>query len=325
MDRTQYIEIRKQLDLRHKQWALTQHLLQNALLASLVAAVWLRAPRPVALFVAIPAVAIFIFRHFSMMHEAVHRVASSNSRANQTMGIFAGAVCLLPFEPWKRSHLEHHTWSGNIEKDPVMAIINAFPKMNPRLQTSLSRLWMLWFPMLACLQYIVFWWLASKIFLKKPKSPQVLVSLAAPILFWAIVFTSCGTSFSLGVLLPALLLYFVAVEVVNFPHHLQLPQHGGDTKFRLWDQHQTARSCVYPHWLARFVVLNFNYHIEHHMYPDVPWYHLEKLHLKVKSALTDSYNTDDQFAWIVANKSKPLGQVLRSANPSDHNIDKKVA
>lgn len=325
MDRTVYLEIRKQLDLDHKQWALTQHIFQNVLLVAVALSAWFLLPPPLAHVIAIPTIAIIIFRHFSMMHEAVHRVASSNQKINQLVGVFAGAVCLLPFEPWKRSHIEHHAWSGNIEKDPVMAIITAFPKMKPRLQQTLSRFWMLWFPMLACLQYIVFWWLASKIFLKKPKSTEVLLSLMAPLFLWATLFTFAGTPFGFGVLLPALFLYFVAVEVVNFPHHLQLPQHGGETKFRIWDQHQTARSCVYPRWLAQFVVLNFNYHIEHHMYPDVPWYHLEKLHIKVKSALGNSYNTDTQFAWILANKPKPLAQVLKSAEVSDNNIDKKTA
>ena len=48
---------------------------------------------------------------------------------------------------------------------------------------------------------------------------------------------------------------------------------------------------------------------------DVPWYHLDKLHISVKSALTDSYNSDEQFAWILANKPKELASVVSLPQP----------
>lgn len=322
MDRTKYQNIRRKLNLAHSQNALFIYWMQNLVLgaASYLASLQNKPIR----FVAIPLIATLIFRNFSMMHEAVHRAASKNSQINDWNGVFAGAVCLLPFEAWKKSHLEHHLWSGNIDKDPVMAIIRTFPKMPSALRQSLSLFWRAWFPMLACMQYVVFWALAMGIFLKKPESLRVAISLFSPALLWGVLFTVMPAHSVLEILAPSILLYFLAVEVVNLPHHLQLPQHGGDTKFPIWEQHQIARSCVYPKWFGRLVVLNFNYHIEHHMFPDVPWYHLEKLHREISKDLATAYNTDPYFSWILENKPKPISDVLKSS-PFSKNTTNKAA
>jgi fatty acid desaturase len=37
--------------------------------------------------------------------------------------------------------------------------------------------------------------------------------------------------------------------------------------------------------LVRFFMCNENYHLEHHLYPAVPWYHLPRLHQELKSDL----------------------------------------
>jgi acyl-lipid omega-6 desaturase (Delta-12 desaturase) len=257
-----------------------------------------------------------------MMHEAVHFAASKNRWLNDVTGIIAGSIALLPYEPWKRSHLEHHKWSGNVEKDPVMAIINFFPTLSKASRNAFSFFWKVWFPMLACMQYSVFWMLAAKQYVEKPMSAKLLISLLAPVIMWTSLIALLPTTFSLQILLPAVLIYFVAVEVVNFPHHLQLPQYRGETKLAIWDQHKIARSCVYPKWFGRLVALNFNYHIEHHMFPDVPWYHLEALHKEVSASLQADYNTDPYFQWILENKVLPIEEVLRASN---HTSQKEVA
>lgn len=314
MNNAVYQKIRTSVNLKREPYSLAIFLTQNTVLTACVFAVWTISGNSISRFFAIPLLTILIFRHFAFMHEAVHNAVSHHKWINDACGVFSGAVCLLPFEPWKRSHLEHHLWAGNIDKDPVTAIITAFPAMHKLTQSTLSFFWRAWFPMLACLQYGVFWWLASKIFLKKRKSWSVLISLTAPIALWGLTSLLVPAGFLFTALLPSLLLYMIAVEVVNFPHHLQLPQNRGTTRLHPSDQYQIARTCLYPKWFAGFVVLNFNYHIEHHMYPDVPWYHLEKLHHKVKAELGPHYNSDLYFNWILENKPQPMGEVLKARN-----------
>src|SRR5690606_35780940 len=77
--------------------------------------------------------------------------------------------------------------------------------------------------------------------------------------------------------LPGLFLYLVMVEVINFPHHLELPQYEGEHKLKVWDQFLISRSCHYPKWFSHFVLNNFNLHAEHHLFPQAPWYMLDEL------------------------------------------------
>jgi fatty acid desaturase len=108
---------------------------------------------------------------------------------------------------------------------------------------------------------------------------------------------------------------------VNLPHHLQTEYFDGDTHFSAREQHQTARTCLYPRWVSEFIVLNFNYHVEHHMFPDAPWYHLEKIHQTLTYTTELKYRTDPYFSWILQNKTESLDQVLQI--PEDTTI--KVA
>jgi omega-6 fatty acid desaturase (delta-12 desaturase) len=310
MERTEYIKIRNSLDLEKKSKAIFIHALQDIVLGLAAFMIWQLGSNTNWKFAMIPVVFCLMFRGFGLMHDAVHGAVSRTKWLNDFAGFMGGAFCMLPFENWKRSHLKHHQWSGNVEKDPVMAVIIAYPKFSKMTQKLMSSLWMLWFPILGVFQHFVFWNLSIKLMLKEPKSFKMLTSVLAPIAAWGFLFSAVPAI----VLAPTLFLYFLAVEVVNFPHHLQLPQHRGETKFPVWQQYQTARSCVYPKWFAKFVVLNFNFHIEHHMFPDVPWYHLDKLHEPISQALGLQYNTDPSLGWILKNKKVSIDEVLAPVN-----------
>lgn len=255
-------------------------------------------------------VAVLLFRNFSLMHDAVHGAVLFRKTPNDLVGIYAGTLCLLPFENWKKIHLEHHKWAGNIDKDPSMSLVKIYPNWPVWLQNSLSLMWKAWIPSLAFLQYIVFWFHSLRFAHKESKNKKLLLSLVVPIVFWSFLLYWIPPTFMWASLIPGLGLYLVAVEVVNFPHHLELPQMQGDQKLPLYQQHSIARTCLYPKWFAKYVVLNFNYHIEHHMYPNVPWYYLDKIHHHTQSELGASYNTDPQFAWILKNRPKNLHDVL---------------
>lgn len=310
MDRAQYIQIRKSQDLTISRFALLTHYLREVIFVAAIYGVWNGFADSNLKFIAVPLLAALIFRNFSLMHDAVHRAVSKSQYINDLSGVISGSICLLPFEPWRKSHLEHHSWSGNIDKDPVMGLVKGYPHFDPKLQKTLNFFWRLWVPTLAVMQYGLFYLLATKIFIAKRDSLKVLLSLLSPLLLWGSLIYFLPTAFTLTILFPAFLLYMIAVEVVNFPHHLQLPQFEGDVRFPVWEQYKTSRSCIYPLWFAQHIVLNFNYHIEHHMFPDVPWYHLPKLHQEIKLAIGSDYNTDPSFGWIIENRPKNLEDVV---------------
>jgi fatty acid desaturase len=59
-----------------------------------------------------------------------------------------------------------------------------------------------------------------------------------------------------------------------------LLQHGGLAEDVL--DHRLNSRTVYMNPVSRFIYMNMNYHVEHHMFPMVPYYNLPKLHELIK-------------------------------------------
>lgn len=310
MDRNRYIELRRSLDLSRRPHYLWRQLAEDA--ALLAAVLFIGGLESAWSLTAVPLLTIFMYRNFGLMHEATHGLVSRNRVLNDVVGAICGGFCLLPYEPWKAVHLEHHYWSGNVEKDPVMAIVKNFPTMSRGARILIDSFWRSWIPIIAFLQHVVFWITSLRHAIGSEKPVRQTISVLAPaiVLTAAIALTPAG--FATSILAPALLLYLIATEIVNVPHHMQLQQHEGDTHLPAWKQYETARTCVYPRWLARIAIRNFNYHAEHHVFPDVPWYHLDRLHDGLKAAAGAGYNEDPQFAWILKNRVRPIGDVMTS-------------
>jgi fatty acid desaturase len=60
-------------------------------------------------------------------------------------------------------------------------------------------------------------------------------------------------------------------------------QHGGLAENVL--DHRMNSRTVYINPISRFIYWNMNYHIEHHMFPMVPYHALPKLHEMIKNDL----------------------------------------
>jgi len=310
MDQRRYVDLRKSLTLSPSKYVLLIHLAQNTALVGACALLFWQFENSWMKLLAAPIVSILMFRSFSLMHEAVHGLVSKNRVINEGIGIVSAGFCLLSFESWKQAHLEHHRWSGNIDKDPVMALIKVFPRLPKPVRRTLSFAWKCWLPVLSLLQHTVFWSISIKHFMKTPKSFASLASIAFPIALWGSLFYILPTGVTAFVLLPAVALYLIGTEIINAPHHTGLAQFEGESQIPLWNQFLVARTCTYPLWLSRFLVLNFNYHAEHHMFPTVPWYQLPAIHEALKAELGDQHNIDPQFAWVFTNRVKNLDEVF---------------
>ncbi len=326
MTKSKYIEIRTTLDFGFSYRWLVIHIASDLILLSFpilwaaqhvglstVSVVW-------GLASAIP-LAAFYFRSFSMMHEAVHGAILPARKWNDLLGLFYGIFCFLPFVHWKQIHLLHHQWAGNVEKDPVMKLVLDFRKPSTPTREFLSLLWRSWFPILAILQTYVFWTVSISRFWQDISLSRFM-SLVLPVTIWGAAFAFADLSTTLLVTIPSILLYLATVEVINFPHHMNLPQYEGETKLALWDQYKIARSCIYSRFLARGLLLNFNYHVEHHLYPTLPWHQLDKLSERLHKELV-GYNFTMGNQWILQNRVKPLEEVSRAPKMRDQ--DGKVA
>ncbi len=271
---------------------------------------------------------ILMFRSFALMHDAAHFTVSKNRTLNNLIGYISGAFCILPYSPWRLSHLEHHRWAGNTEKDPVMKIVKDYPN-NSRLKNNFLKMsWRGWIPVLALLQHVVFWSIGfTAIFRKKPTRMATLIpwlnSYLIPVLIYSVLYKAqILTPFNV---LPGILLYFAMVEIINFPHHLELPQYGGGHKLKVWEQYKVSRSCHYPSWLSKYILNHFNLHTEHHLFPQAPWYTLDQLKEKLTVSLGSKYNHCTGNSWIVAARKKNLDQILVYKEVEHSEEEKKAA
>lgn len=258
----------------------------------------------------IPLIAILMFRGFAIMHDATHKAIHHNRMINDFIGIFYSSFCFLPFRFWKNSHLQHHFWSGNVEHDPVMAFVKSFPSFNANKKKIHNMIWKSWIPILAIVQNIVFWRLAIAQIKSKEFKLAHILDLIIPIGFWISLSFLTTNFFTKICLLLGVVTYLMAVELVNFPHHLGLKYLQNEVHLPVWEQNVTARSCHYPFLIEKFVTLNFNLHIEHHMFPDAPWHVLPEIKKQVMPILGNSYIYEKNIGWNIKNRSLNLEDVM---------------
>src|SRR5690606_26487184 len=100
---------------------------------------------------------VMAFRAFGMMHECVHSSGHADRKWNNVLGWIYGTLCFLPFGSWREVHLQHHLWTGNVEKDPTAKILLGFRQNGFKVPRYMSLAWQLWIPWLGFMQHMVFW------------------------------------------------------------------------------------------------------------------------------------------------------------------------
>ncbi|MEX5636022.1 fatty acid desaturase family protein [Parafrankia sp. FMc2] len=224
---------------------------------------------------------ISVFRWFVILHESGHRSLFTRVGANSVSGHLGSVFCLIPYYSWRHIHFLHHRWVGVIDKDPTQAHLLALWKAG-RVQNTLFRLvWRLWLP-IPFIKFLfeVFWgypvrpagipghkpargWFSNAVCVVPHVTAAAVVGPAA----WATYF------------LPMLVVFYVVIENMNLPQHSELfpflsDAHPAPVPFA--EQDAFTRSTHLPDWLGVALALNFNRHTEHHLFPGVPWYSLNK-------------------------------------------------
>jgi len=224
----------------------------------------------------------------------VHRKALVNAM----IGHYSSLFCFLPFFPWKDIHSEHHSWTGHLEKDPTLKKVRQL-RQSGRIPWIARLGWYSWIPVAGLLQHTVFWMYPWDAFrsgrLRGGRLLRSLFSialLAGAYTAWALY---APAAVAPAALWPSFLIYLVAVELVNLPHHAGMPTYTSTParqKLHLWEQHLSTRTCVYPVYLSGLLVLNFNLHTEHHFFPTLPWFRLPIARMLLRPKLATGYNEE---------------------------------
>jgi len=247
---------------------------------------------------------LFMFRQFSILHEAVHGLTHSSALINDFIGVIAGAFCFTPYTVWRTAHLKHHYWTGNIAQDPTFSILKNFSQSSTLQRKLLTVTWNLGFPWLGILQHAGFWTFG----LKKLNSIEAKLSLLVPIAIYAALFQL--SSFNLAICFLGFLIYFRIWEEMVMPQHVGLysddkPDHHPPA----WDQIAVTRTWYLNSFLEKHVVLNMNYHTEHHMFPDLPWHQLAHAH-KLLQSESRQLNMISMYDWMKTQRQRLFGDFI---------------
>jgi omega-6 fatty acid desaturase (delta-12 desaturase) len=286
MNKKEYLELRQRLEFQWRPGAWLRDSVIDLIFWSITAISLLEGNlRPASLFL----LPIVLFRCFSQMHEAVHSTLFPQRRVNHFLGALYGGLCFLPFEPWRRVHIDHHYWSGHIQKDPTLEIVKQYATMKASGRMTMAFLWYSWLPLIAVLQHAVFWMASVKKVAEKPRELSLWLSVAMPLALWIPIIYLLPSP-ALPYLGLGIGLYMALVEFVNLPHHLG--RFTSEPKaVPLWLQYETTRSCRYLSFFEKYIVLNFNFHSE-------------LLQLKVPLKI------ESGFLWMIRRRRHPIAELL---------------
>jgi fatty acid desaturase/1-acyl-sn-glycerol-3-phosphate acyltransferase len=225
-------------------------------------ALWLAAE--VAIGVAIHAMA-------TLMHEGIHGTLFRRRGPDRWVGVLLGAPALFSFTAYKVAHLAHHHHTRT-PRDPD-DFLNVSPS---RLVRSVVFYAWLVAGMLAYLLHVP---VGAFRLAGRRERRAILLEYTLMALAIATVLTVCGR---LG-----------RLDIVLYGWVVALPVPIVFGNVRSWAEHALTRPghplthtrTVTSNRVVSFLMCNLNYHLEHHLFPGVPWYNLPRLH----ALLADAY------------------------------------
>lgn len=217
----------------------------------------------------------------SRWHECGHGTAFKTMWMNNAVYQIACFMIMRNPVTWRWSHTRHHTDTVIVGRDPEIAVMR--PPDLLRLVLNFFGILDVWHAMVDMVRNTLGIISAEDAtFIPEMEQPKAI--LVARIWF-TIYAASIALSFYLGSILPLMLIGLP--RLYGAWHHVLtgLLQHGGLAD-NVTDHRLNSRT-VYMNPVSRFVYWNMNYHVEHHMFPMVPYHALPKLHEMIKHDLPE--------------------------------------
>ena len=222
----------------------------------------------------------------SRWHECSHGTAFKTPWMNDV--VYNIACFMIMREPtvWRWSHTRHHTDTIIVGRDPEIAVMR--PTVVLKVASMFFAIPQVWGAIKSMIRHAL-----GQLTLEEadfiPESERGKVYITARI-WLAIHIAVIAFSFYIGSLLPMLLVgplptMYGAWEhiVTGITQHTGLPENVLD--------HRLNCRTVYMNAVQRFIYWNMNYHIEHHMFPMVPYHQLPALHEEMKKYCPPPYRS----------------------------------
>jgi len=212
----------------------------------------------------------------SRWHECGHGTAFRTPWMNEVVYQMASFMVLRSATPWRWSHARHHTDTIIVGRDPE--ILTERP---PIWKIILMQIFHLYGGPIEVKRFVLhtFGKLETQEKEYIPASEQRKVFREARI-YMLIILGILAACLYTGSILPAMFVFLpsfygnIMVLLFGMTQHLGLYEDVLD--------HRLNTRTIYMNPLFRFLYWNMNYHVEHHMYPMVPYHALPELHQEMK-------------------------------------------
>jgi fatty acid desaturase len=249
---------------------------------------------------------IAFWRSFAILHACGHHAFSTKRKLDDVIGLSQSLFCFIPYYSWKFIHFDHHRWTGWLDLDPTMRNLE---KGTSQFNLAVLNLcWKLWIPVIS-IHYIV------TVFFTKNSSHRKLTSVWGSVFFviaahaLAIYFLGWNYFRYFGL---SSFIYLNLGDVSLLTQHVHLPMDHSRGSLvmpkRLWEQDQYSHTVELPYWMTRWLVLGFNHHALHHLFPTMPYYHSTRINFQGK-------HTHHGWKWLRKAKSMKATDLIYSSSP----------
>jgi fatty acid desaturase len=222
---------------------------------------------------ALPLQGIVLIFLFTLEHECTHRTPFAHPGLNDWVGRACGFVLILPFEWFRYFHLAHHRWTNLPGQDPELE--------GGKPETRRAWLWHVsglpYWSAEARLMLALSMGRGDAPYLPSPALPRIRAEARLMLLGYGLVLASLF-------LTPALFWLWLLPVLLGQPflRLYLLAEHGDCPKVaNMFENTRTTFTAA----LVRFLAWNMPYHVEHHVYPAVPFHRLPELHQMMKAEL----------------------------------------
>jgi omega-6 fatty acid desaturase (delta-12 desaturase) len=240
--------------------------------------------------------AVGFAQSFVVIHEAGHRTMFHSRRLNDAVGVVAGFLALIPYATWQPVHNRHHRYTGWQDLDATTESLTP-RQLSGFEKAAVNIAWRFWLPLFSIIYRIQNYWRVSRIapFLPEKVDQRwlrlvILLQLAGyGVLIWFVGFGHL--MFLVG---PGLFLSLMGQDLLILSQHTGMPTNLAEghhvDPFPPSEQEEFTRSIRLPAWLS-WLLLHFDAHELHHLYPAVPGYRLRQIDYEPP-------NEVDMIAWV---------------------------
>lgn len=259
---------------------------------------------------------------FVLGHDCGHGSFSNNKALNNLIGHLTHSSILVPYHGWRISHRTHHQNHGHVENDESWHPVTESQYRGMDAMSRAGRLSLPW----AMLAYPFYLWTRSPgkkgshfhpdsdLFVPSERK-QVLTSTAcwtAMVALLAGLTVGFGPLWMLKLYVVPYWLNVVWLDVVTYLHH-----HGYDDKVpwyrgEEWNYMRGGLSTIdRDYGLLNNVHHDIGTHVVHHLFPQIPHYHLVEATEAVKPVLGPYYREPKKSGWFPFHLLAPLVKSMR--------------